>query len=600
MSALSPQAQKILMKAYNLRNEGKIDASLKQAKSVAKKHPDDIHVTYLLGSLYNEKKNYSLAQKNFSIGISKDRNGHINQGGLGAVYFRMGEHEKALELLTLAHSRAPKEYSHINNLGQLYFAMGDTDKSAELLDIAFTMNPADIEIADILSTIYVKKENYNRAQKILMIAASKNPDDIEIQSILASFYESRTLLEPATTLNKKVLEKDPDHFRAHFSLYNIYSQEGDIEKAKEHLKEMVRIDPTNIDALSASFQLKAQEEIFGDNLNKALEFSKSLVLDDTKLSNLDHGSLFGLSSIMESQNEFSTAFKALKLANDKKKAENEFYGMTFDKNHFKKYVEYLKDFNNWDQLLDSADYQDDRMVFIAALPRSGTTLMEQILAAHPECDGIGESENLDKLKAEVAGKLIKFPPSIEWPAHFMARSEEDKIQLSKTFMKNSEDLIENKTAKKIVEKSIGNFMYIGLLAAILPKAKFIFAKRNRAASGLSIYQQSFANQFLFDNDLDDINFMFDILDELMDFWQSLFGDRILTVDYENLVTDTENQAKLIISHIGLDWDPACLEFYKNKRQIKTASLHQARNKVYSSSAERYLNYKDYLSPLLGS
>ncbi len=598
MSALTAQAQKILMKAYNLRNEGKVEASLKQAKSVAKKHGDNLHVVYLLGSLYLEKRDYKKAEIFFKKGIALDPKGHMNQGGLGSTYYRMGNLEEAHPLLETALQKAPEEYSHMLNLANVSLALGKIDAAENLFQKLFVKTPGDVDIARDLSEIYIKQEEYETAKKVLVINLEKNPDNIDALSHLAGFYESRSLINETKNIIDRILKLDPKNIPAYYSLINIASQEGDTNNTIEYLKFIINNSDEILNPLAVSLKMKRAEDVFGDQFDAAKEKILALINKPEELALIDTSNLFNLSFIYEHFGLFEDAFTILEMANEKKKKTNAFYDMEFDQEHFTKYIDKIKNYQSWPDVLSANDCDDDRMVFILAMPRSGTTLLEQILAAHPLSDGIGESINIDRLKRMLAKKIVRFPPEINWPEQFLATSPEERIDLTNQFIEGVNSSLTNKGAKRIVEKSIGNFLYVGLLAAIFPNAHFIHCRRNRAASGLSIYQQDFSNQFLFDSDLDDINFMFDIIEEIMSFWKELLGDRIITVDYEDLVKNPEEEARAVISHIGLEWDPACLEFYKQKRVIKTASLHQARNAVYSSSADRYLNYKDHLGALL--
>lgn len=599
MSKFTPQAQKILMKAYNLRNDGKLDASLKQAKAVFKKHPLEKHVLYLLGSLYLEKHDYIKAQNYFNKGITQDPNGHVNQGGLGAAYYRIGKLPQAKEFLGLALKRAPNEYSHRLNYANTSLALGEIDIAENIYKELYAITPENIEIARDLSGIYMKQERYDLVLKVLIINHKNNKNNVEAMSNLASFYENRSYTKEAREINEKALRIDPDNILVRFSLYGVASQEGNKSEAIGHLRHIVSVTPNaDIDVLALALKSKSSKEVYGEKLDETKWRIIDYATNDLYLDTLSSSTLFNLSHIYETYELFDDSFNILKKANEKKKEANRLYGKVFDRSQFVNYLDKIKQYPHWPELLKSNPCTDDRMVFIVAMPRSGTTLLEQILAAHPLSDGIGESTNLDILKNTLADKVITFPPHLEWLEQYMTLDDAEKQQLSKSFLNGVEQNLQNKSATRIIEKSIGNFLYVGLLAAIFPNAHFIYCRRNRAASGLSIYQQDFANQFMFDNDLGDINFMFDVIEDLMTTWSSLLGNKIFTIDYEDLVKDPEGQSRSIISHIGLDWDPTCLEFHKQKRVIKTASLHQARNAVYSSSADRYLNYEKHLGPLL--
>ena len=603
MSNLTPQAQKILMKAFALRNEGKLDASLKQARAVSKKYPENTHISYLLGSLYLEKNRYKEAQTHFEKGIKTDPNGNINQGGLGMVFYRLGNLTEAKTHLSLARKRAPAEYSHILNLAIVLYDLGELSEAEPLLRLAYKQNPTDSQTSIKLANIYIFQEQYDNAGLILSKNAAANSNDINSLLSFANFLNDRTQISQAHVIYQNILKIDPDNVDAHTSLFDVESQQGNKQEALIHLHALAKLNIDQIDTLANALKISKSDQIYGNRLPSIIDDILDKINQPSELEFLSIPTLYNLSYIYESHGLYDNSFQVLSLANQKKKSLNKIYDMEFNRNSFIDYIEKIRSFEKWEELLISfrendSLMKDDKFVFILALPRSGTTLLEQIISSHPDAMGIGETRSLSILKRNMNLDSIHFSPDMMWPDTLLKMSKTERHDLAQNCLNQVTSGLQTENSYCIVDKSISNFLFVGLLAALYPNSKFIYCKRERAASGLSIFQQNFATQFLFDNDLEDINFMFDIIEEIIPVWNDIIGNQIHTVSYEDLVEDPENVSKNILNYIGLNWDPKCLEFHKNQSVIKTASVHQARKAIYKSSSERYLKYKTHLSALM--
>lgn len=236
---------------------------------------------------------------------------------------------------------------------------------------------------------------------------------------------------------------------------------------------------------------------------------------------------------------------------------------------------------------------DTRMpIFIAGLPRSGTTLVEQILASHPDVHGGGESTSLHDTVTRLAdSKGPGFPAGYD-------RLEPERVrERARAFVTQLEASAQDKP--RMTGKGITNFLYIGLIEAMLPNAVIIECRRDPRDQGLSLYQKDLHEQ-PYGYDLTGIGACYRYYDELMAHWARLLPGRVFTLRYEELVTNPETGIRRLLDHCGLPFDEACLAFHKTKRAVRTVSHVQVRRPVYRDAVGRWRNYERHLGPLIAA
>jgi len=227
-----------------------------------------------------------------------------------------------------------------------------------------------------------------------------------------------------------------------------------------------------------------------------------------------------------------------------------------------------------------------RPLFIVGMPRSGTSLTEQILASHPEVFGAGE---LRFWGLQVQKHLSSMP---SW-MHDVPLLQDIATQYEAELQRHSA------AASRVVDKMPGNFLNLGLIHAAFPQARILHTRRNPIDTCLSIYFQGFNNQHTYANDLDDLAFYYREYHRLMAHWRAVLPPEVLLdVPYEELVEDQEGWSRRIIDFIGLEWDERCLDFHETERKVGTASNWQVRQKIYKTSKERWRNYEKFVGPLL--
>jgi hypothetical protein len=226
-------------------------------------------------------------------------------------------------------------------------------------------------------------------------------------------------------------------------------------------------------------------------------------------------------------------------------------------------------------------------IFIVGMPRSGTTLIEQILAAHPAVQGAGELRFMRTVVEQVSG----FPNGVA------ALDGGALTRLGQAYLSHVESLAGGRP--RVVDKAPGNFVNAGLIRLILPDAKIIHARRDPVDTCLSCYTKLFADALNFTYDLTELGRYCRDYQKMMDHWRAVLpASHFLEVDYEAVVDDIEAEARRMLEFLELPWDPACLEFYRVERPVRTASVNQVRQPIYRSSSGRWRKHADALQPLL--
>ena len=248
-----------------------------------------------------------------------------------------------------------------------------------------------------------------------------------------------------------------------------------------------------------------------------------------------------------------------------------------------------------DTLNNQANEQDmPTPIFIIGMPRSGSTLIEQILSSHSEIEGTMELMTLPNLERKIIiDGGLNFDK--KYPESFKYFNEEQLADFGKQYLNQTS--IYRTDKPYFIDKLPPNYERVGLIHKILPNAIIIDARRHPMACGFSIYKQHFAGGHEYSYDLNNIGFFYNCYLDVMDHFNHLIPEKIFTMQYENNVKNTETMTRELLDHIGVKYESACLEFYKNKRAVRTASSEQVRKPIYTGSLEQWRNYETELQPL---
>lgn len=234
-----------------------------------------------------------------------------------------------------------------------------------------------------------------------------------------------------------------------------------------------------------------------------------------------------------------------------------------------------------------------RPVFIAGMPRSGTTLAEQIIDAHPDAHGAGELEDLEQVTAGLQLKLNAYDP---YPVCVSDLTQADADGLADRYLKRIADL--GGRATRVINKSLENYKHLGLVAMLWPGAKVIHCRRHPLDTCLSCYMGGILpTRAPFVTDLRHLGLVYRQYERIMRHWQTVLDLPILEIVYEDLVNDLEGESRRMIEFLGLDWDERCLRYYESGRTVLTLSYAQVSKPIYKTAVERYRHYEQHLGPL---
>jgi len=499
----------------------------------------------------------------------------------------------------------------------------------------------DVDICKLVVASEINLKNYFKAEQYLKkIVIIHNTDELNylygnILKIQNKFYDAIDAYKKAILLNKnfseaynnlantqkkigdnqnamynynKAIKSDSSNLGAHFNLANLYRSEKNYEKAINYYKKVLELNPQFIESINNIGTIHLILGNFEDGLKYFKESiekdkfysesyynyvsAKKINKDDKiflKLKNLIEEEKFpqaqnfkmyySLSKSYFDMNNKDLGFKYLELASNFKLKEVEVsYKKQFK--DFKKIKEYFGSNIKIPEVLNSCKTTP---IFILGMPRSGTSLIEQIVSNHSSVYGGGE---LDTLPLAITNS--------NW------EKNENFIDIINSIRSEYLSKISKLTKKKfITDKLPGNFKWIGFILNALPEAKILHLERNPMAVCWSIYKSEFNNpDMAFTYKQEYIAEFYLLYKDLANFWKNKYPNHIININYEEFVDDYENNIKKIFQELELNWENHLLEFYKNKRPVETSSFQQVRKKIYKNSSEEWKKYKAYLSPMM--
>lgn len=467
-----------------------------------------------------------------------------------------------------------------NVLGLILTDQRKLEDAIKCYENGIKIDPKYAMIYNNLGTIYKFKENYRKAEsyyKKSIVLNSKIPEPL---NNLGNLYDLLNKNKERMIYYKKAVNVNPKFFVAHYNLGLAYKSIGKFEDAKKHLKEAVKLNPYFYTAhrnLSLLIKYKKEDEHFrilkkmyedldGDNLNK------------TELS-------FALGKAYEDIKDFKKSFRYYHEGNNfRRKVIN------FSMNDVKVEFNYIKKVFNKKLFIDykKSGHLDGSAIFIVGMPRSGTTLVEQILSSHPRVFGGDELNILPDIIEKNLYKKDEF-----FFKNLNLIDKENLLKFGQEYIKKIKTL--SNESERITDKLPINFKLIGFIKLILPNSKIIHCIRNPKDNCFSIFKNYFVNKNLnYAYNLNEITGYFNLYNDLMSYWKNILNDFIFDIQYEKIIENPEYHIKNLLKQCDLTWNKNCLKFYENERVIKTSSDSQVRKKFYKTSINSWKNFKSDL------
>ncbi|WP_417676628.1 tetratricopeptide repeat-containing sulfotransferase family protein [Roseibium sp.] len=494
-------------------------------------------------------------------------------------------YEEAAPLLLELHAAYPQE-ARINYLLAVIFNhYKDLTRAQQHLIAASKVESKRYEIFSLLSEVYSKIGRKENALEAARKAVALNSISEHAQAVLGDAYYNMQKPVPARQAFEKALELNPDFTTALVGLARLETSLGEGEKALEHLKRAYEIDPENNYVL-VNLADQSDPELQGEVLDHIL---KQVDNPDSKNS-LEANALlhFAAGKLFEKKDDIETAFTHYAKYKEamyapynigKRKWQLETTKGLFSKEFF----EYRTDFG----------LSSERPVFVVGMPRSGTTLVEQIIGRHPKAAGVGELNFFSSLLTEMSGA------EIVTPRLFAQAVEMDAKHAKRIGRKYLAELDKyDKKASRVVDKMPHNFEMLWMIALLFPNAKVIHTYREPADTCTSIYTTPLTPQHNYCRDLETLGQYYGMYVEMMEHWDKVLPIKIHHQSYEALIADQEAESRALLEYVGLPWDPVCLDFQSGERQVITFSSQQVRQPIYTSSMGRWRKYGSHIQPLL--
>jgi len=567
----------------SLYSNGHIQEALDSVETLIKGYPEEPLLYNISGVCYKAVGQLDTAVKSFEKAIAlKPDYTEVNYN-LGLTLQELGQLEDAVKCYEKAIATKPDYAEAHNNLGATLKDLGQLDTAVKSYKKAVTVKPDYAEAHYGFGITLYLLDQLEDAIKCYEKAVAIKPDYAEAHYNLGGTFYQLNQLDAAVKSYKKAIAVKPDYAEVHFSLGVVFRTLSQQDAAVKCYEKAVAIKPGYAEAHR---NLSALKKYTKDD--PQITQMQSLV-STSDLSQSDRMLLcFALAKAYEDLGKQDELFKFLHEGNRLRKEDLSY---SLDKDQ-KLFTSCRNLFSSLPPAIEnSLSYETSAIqpIFIVGMPRSGTSLVEQIIASHHAVHGAGELSTLSELS---------YPIINDYSNYYDTNS-----LLKKAFFSIRQQYLDSLSSFNVSENIITdkmplNFRYIGFILSAFPEAKIIHLKRDAMATCWSIYKhyfQSRGNGFSYN--LEDLAGFYDMYIDLMAFWHQLYSDKIYDLCYEDLTTNQEEETRKLLAYCELDWDENCLNFHTTKRAVKTASALQVRQKMYQGSSKVWKQHEAYLEPL---
>ncbi|RUX76396.1 sulfotransferase family protein [Mesorhizobium sp. M7A.F.Ca.CA.001.07.2.1] len=504
---------------------------------------------------------------------------------LGLLLHQTGRSEEGLDLIERSVSLQPTNPDFLNNFGTVMRDLGRPAAAIDFFRGAVDLRPDQLAARDNLGSSLKQVGQFEEAEEIYRGTVARNPFHVRARIGLAETLQEAGRLDEALAVFREALAIRPKDADLLHGLGVGLMEKGKLDEAVDLFRQALAINPAMATAWLMLTQVKRQKD--RDSELGGMEAQHAKAPQDS-LARMQLS--FGLGKANDDLRDYGRAFdyfaegnairrKGINYDQARTRAEFEAMKATFDAGFFEKHR--------------PSSISDDTPIFIVGMPRSGTTLVEQIIASHPQVYGAGELSILKK----AVGKQFPatMPGGFPWGVSDMG--DADFAEAGQAYL----DMLHARypNMRHVTDKMPGNFLLVGFIHMMMPKARIIHCARDAAATCLSIYKVHFrGDSHRYGYDLGELADFHNLYTDIMKHWHTVLPGVVHDVRYEDFVADQEGQTRALIAHLGLPWDDAALSFHETDRPVRTASAAQVRQPMYQGSVDLWKRYGDRLKPLL--
>jgi tetratricopeptide (TPR) repeat protein len=540
--------------------------------------PDDPQILCNLGNALRQLGHIDEAVASSSRAIALDPTLSVAHNNLGLILAARGYREQAMTCYRQALSLNPLYVEALNNLGNVVRDLGGRREAASLYARAVELDPRRADSHCNLGNALLELRRVDAAEASFRRALALEPNQPLALTSLATVLRVQHRAAEAQASCQAALAIDPDHVEALSLLGELRADRGQFSEAEQLFERAAALQP---DFPFAFFSIAAHRKMRLDD-TAWLKGAQALLAKSLPLRH-ETNLHYALGKYFDDVGRYRDAFEHYARANELAKR----FGSNYQAANLTRRIDgIISGFDaEFIQRAKSQGSASELPIFIVGMPRSGTSLTEQILASHPAVFGAGELTFWNR--AFVAYKDAEAKGNAG--AGLIAAIGNSYLERLKALSGD---------ALRIVDKMPSNFMYLGMIHAAFPKARIIHMQRHPIDTCLSIYFQNFFHRNPYANDLEHLAHYYGQYRRITDHWRAVLPESaLLEVPYEGLIEDQEGWTRRMLDFVGLPWDRACLDFHQTDRVVITSSKWQVRQKIYSASAGRFKNYQEFLGPL---
>ncbi len=478
-------------------------------------------------------------------------------------------------------NKFPKEYIFYNALGMALINSGRFKESLEVFNDAIKLDEKNIYVLNNLGLAHGYLANYKQSEEYYNRALEIKPDFLNSLINLAYLKEVLNLNNESIKILKTALNYYPNDYFLHYTIATVYQFLGDFKNSHLHYNKSLSLNPKQMEI----YRLMSMTKKFKED-DKDFDFLKKMIND----KNLDETSkmhlYFALGKAFDDVKDFDNSFLNYKKGNDIKDKLLKFKLKPDETRLINIKNSFVTKFNN----LSLQNKIDKNLIFIVGMTRSGTTLIEQVLSAHDDVTAAGELPFL----VDAIDKEFKKKENV---LDLNEVSEKNLVNIQNYYLGRIKEY--NFSEKFIIDKAPLNFKWVGFIKKVFPNSYIINCNRDPMDICWSNYKQYYSSNNLgFAYNLKNIANFYNLYEEFMKFWQSILDEEgLLSIKYEIFTENFEEEVKKLLKFCNLEWNEKCIEFYKNKSSVSTASLAQVRQPIYKTSVAAWENYSSYLEDL---
>lgn len=545
----------------------------------------DFDALHILGVICAQRHDYTEAERVLAAALSIDPKVPPCLHNYGNVLSRLKRYADAIPYYKQALALAPNVAPIYSDLGNAQKELGRTEEAVASYKKALALNPNFPAALGNLAQALMDLNRFDEAAGLLRRASALAPNNPQTMKVMGRLALERGDLETALAQYKRAIALKPDQADAYCGIGNALRDLGRQQEAIDAYGKAIELDPSKPGFYVSLADCKKFAP--GDSYLALMESMAAKELPASDRMHLD----FALGKAYADLADYRRSFERLLAANAAKRAT-----ITYDeKSTFEFFGRIERIFSSELMAAKTGGGEPSRRpIFVLGMPRSGTTLVEQVLASHPAVHGAGE---LPAFKAAVEAVA---PQGSLYPDFVPALDHAALGRIGAEYLNRLAALAPER--ERVTDKMPSNFLYAGLIHLALPNAVIIHTVRNPLDTCISCFSKLFRpGEQPFTYDLGELGRCYARYQQLMAHWRRVLpAGRMLDVQYEDVVGDLEGQAYRILAHCGLPWDERCLAFHKTDRPVRTASAMQVRQPIYTSAVERWRVYEEFLEPLLST